>query len=309
MRDAAGAAWVLGHPPLGTPVAGRRGDRSLRSSARVSTSRGKASGRATTSPPPTTERRPIGPSTTMVWRKPWCSDLISPPAGAPLLSAVGDIAGFRHDDLDVSPPGGMFGDPSFHNTTSLDFAELAPAIVARVGTSSSSGGNQVPTPPTGARRGPRLPPRPREAARHRLRCPPTARHSCGLPRGPNKPSYCARPAAPRGPQCAGISAGAQVAADRVNPSKFYASDRNGMYVSTDGGANFVKSHRVPVRAAAPRVRNRGGCLGCDEFRPVSFAGLGSDVRASPAGERRDGRWASGCRRRGRVIRPYTSPAR
>ncbi len=61
-------------------------------------------------------------------------DLASPPAGAPLLSGVGDIAGFRHDDLDVSPPGGFFGNPIFGNTTSLDFAELAPNIVARVGT-------------------------------------------------------------------------------------------------------------------------------------------------------------------------------
>ena len=54
-------------------------------------------------------------------------DLASPPAGASLLSGVGDIAGFRHDDLDVSPPDGMYGNPVFGNTQSLDFAELAPA--------------------------------------------------------------------------------------------------------------------------------------------------------------------------------------
>ena len=29
--------------------------------------------------------------------------LISPPSGAPLISAVSDIGGFRHDNLDVVP--------------------------------------------------------------------------------------------------------------------------------------------------------------------------------------------------------------
>jgi hypothetical protein len=41
------------------------------------------------------------------------------------------------------------------------------------------------------------------------------------------------------PQCTGLPVGALVAADRVNPSKFYASGRNQMYVSTDSGATFV----------------------------------------------------------------------
>jgi hypothetical protein len=41
-----------------------------------------------------------------------------------------------------------------------------------------------------------------------------------------------------------------VAADRVNALKFYASDRNGTYVSSDSGANFVKT------AASPSGRPR-----------------------------------------------------
>ncbi len=91
-------------------------------------------------------------------------DLASPPTGAPLLSGVGDIGGFRHDDLDVSPADGMFANPIFGNTTSLDFAESAPLIVARVGTSSSPAGRPAPTPPTAERPGRRLPRRRREAA-------------------------------------------------------------------------------------------------------------------------------------------------
>jgi hypothetical protein len=48
----------------------------------------------------------------------------------------------------------------------------------------------------------------------------------------------------------GLAGGAQVAADRVNSSKFYASDRNGMYVSTDGGANFA--HTPASASGRPR---------------------------------------------------------
>ncbi|HVY71513.1 MAG TPA: hypothetical protein VHH73_16390, partial [Verrucomicrobiae bacterium] len=43
-------------------------------------------------------------------------DLISPPAGPHLISAVGDIGGFRHDDLTVSPATGMSKLPVFTNT-------------------------------------------------------------------------------------------------------------------------------------------------------------------------------------------------
>jgi hypothetical protein len=65
-------------------------------------------------------------------------DLASPPSGAPLLSALGDIAGFKHDDLAASPARGMFDNPIFGNTTSLDFAESNPMLVVRVGTTGSA---------------------------------------------------------------------------------------------------------------------------------------------------------------------------
>jgi photosystem II stability/assembly factor-like uncharacterized protein len=63
--------------------------------------------------------------------------LISPPAGPHLLSGVGDIDGFRHDDLEVSPAGGTFPGPRFSNTEDLAFAWNNPAIIVRAG----SGGN------------------------------------------------------------------------------------------------------------------------------------------------------------------------
>ncbi len=59
--------------------------------------------------------------------------LVSPPAGAHLLSGVGDVDGFRHDDLSVSPPHGRFGTPAFKNTASLAFAWKHPEVLVRSG--------------------------------------------------------------------------------------------------------------------------------------------------------------------------------
>jgi hypothetical protein len=59
--------------------------------------------------------------------------LISPTGGAPVISGFGDLAGFVHDRLDVSPAG-MHLNPTLTNTNNLDYAGLAPQIVVRSGT-------------------------------------------------------------------------------------------------------------------------------------------------------------------------------
>jgi hypothetical protein len=184
-------------------------------------------------------------------------DLISPPSGAPLLSAVGDISGFRHDDLDVSPPGGFFTNPTFTTTSSLDFAQGAPNIVARAGSGGLGGafstdGGTTWTPFAAA--------------------PAGSQGSGSIAVSADGATFLWSPQTQRGATvtavpsyshntgttwttCAGLSAGARVAADRVNPAKFYASCKNAsnqnvMCVSSDGGANFV-----PV-AGSPSGRPR-----------------------------------------------------
>jgi hypothetical protein len=173
-------------------------------------------------------------------------DLASPPEGAPLLSGLGDIAGFRHDDLDVSPPAGMFDNPVFGNTTSLDFAEAAPAIVVRVGTSSSSSvprgayssdGGTTWTPFAGAPAS--------STGQGSIAVSADGATFLWAPRG-GAPSYSVDRGA-TWTACAGLSGSVQVAADRVNPAKFYASGRNGTYVSGDGGASFVRTASVSGR--------------------------------------------------------------
>lgn len=60
-------------------------------------------------------------------------EIISPPAGAPLVSALPDIDGFRHDDLTVSPTRGKHT-PKLNGAQFLDFAENAPNVMVRAGT-------------------------------------------------------------------------------------------------------------------------------------------------------------------------------
>ncbi len=60
--------------------------------------------------------------------------LVSPPSGpANLLSVMGDLDGFEHTDLTVSPAKGMFQNPGESTGTSIDFAQTIPAYIARVG--------------------------------------------------------------------------------------------------------------------------------------------------------------------------------
>ena len=63
-------------------------------------------------------------------------DLISPPSGAPLLSGLGDICGFRHNSL-TAVPATMMTTPTFVSTTSLDYAELTPNFIVRVGNANA----------------------------------------------------------------------------------------------------------------------------------------------------------------------------
>ncbi|PPS72617.1 MULTISPECIES: cellulose binding domain-containing protein [Streptomyces] len=164
------------------------------------------------------------------------NDLVSPPSGAPLLSALGDIGGFRHTDL-TKVPSMMFTQPNFTTTTSLDFAESNPNTVVRAGNldsgphiafSTDNGANWFAgTDPSGvsgggtvasAADGSRFVWSPEGAGVH---------HTTGF-----GTSWQAS---------AGIPAGAIVESDRVDAKTFYGFKSGKFYVSTDGGATFRES--------------------------------------------------------------------
>jgi hypothetical protein len=67
-------------------------------------------------------------------------DLLSPPAGPHLISALGDVCGFRHDDFSISPPGGMMNNPIFDTTTGIDESVADPSLIVRTGYSPAMHG-------------------------------------------------------------------------------------------------------------------------------------------------------------------------
>ncbi|WP_116245728.1 cellulose binding domain-containing protein [Nocardiopsis sp. FIRDI 009] len=164
-------------------------------------------------------------------------DLAALPGG-PLVSVMADIGGFVHRDLDAVPDQ-MHQRPYWGSGTGVDFAELAPDTVVRVGDAedednshigiSTDGGNnwfggQEPGGVTGGGTvavnadGSVILWSPDGAGVHRS----TTTGS----------SWTAS---------AGVPQGARVEADRVDPDVFYAVSDGTFYTSTDAGATFTAS--------------------------------------------------------------------
>lgn len=66
--------------------------------------------------------------------------LLSPTAGAPLISALGDVCGFVHNDLNTAPTT-QVTNPVCGNGTGLDFAKSTPLTLVRVGSGGNSNNN------------------------------------------------------------------------------------------------------------------------------------------------------------------------
>jgi hypothetical protein len=163
--------------------------------------------------------------------------LLSPPSGPALLSALGDLGGFRHDDLTVSPPAGVMNNPIFGSTTSIDYAAQNPSIVVRVGVNGSGrrgahsqDGGTTWTPmgsePAGSAGSGVV------AVSADGRVWVWAAQSAAV-------SYSAD-LGTTWSASSGIASGASPIADRVNSAKFYAFDStNGrILASSNGGATF-----------------------------------------------------------------------
>ncbi|MBN1887812.1 MAG: PKD domain-containing protein [Thermoflexales bacterium] len=224
-------------------------------------------------------------------------DLISPPTGqAHLISAIGDVGGFTHNDLTVSPPEGMSGNPIFSSGSSLDYAELAPQVVARVGVGSWSGGNKggAYSEDTG------------QTWQPFATQPLTTAGAGGIAVSadgatfvwdPNDVSaHYSRDRGASWAASAGLPAAVVLASDRVNANKFYAYDKaTGIfYTSTDGGASFTagatltntnegKLAAVPGREGDVWVATRTGGLWHSTDSGASFTQLEDLEEASTVG--------------------------
>ncbi|MCQ4208672.1 cellulose binding domain-containing protein [Streptomyces longispororuber] len=173
------------------------------------------------------------------------NDLASAPSGAPLLSALGDIGGFRHTDLTKVPPM-MFTSPNFTSSTSLDFAEGKPDVVVRAGNvdsgahvalSNDNGANwyAAGADPAGVTGGGTVA---ASADGGRFVWSPDG---AGVQTGTGS-SWTAS---------SGVPAGAVVESDRADANVFYAFKSGTFYASSDGGATFTAKASSGLPADGP----------------------------------------------------------
>jgi len=176
------------------------------------------------------------------------SQVISPPSGAPLLSVVYDLSGFRHEDLTKSPANGIFADPQLTSGTSIDFAANDPNIVVRVGWvdrdnktlhggySRDNGVTWRPfaTEPPGIHRG-----------GGRVAISADGKTVVWSP-DDGAPSLTTNWGSTWTP-CSGLSAKMRVVADRVNPLKFYSfNPETGQLLESSDAAHTFTPHSTPA---------------------------------------------------------------
>jgi hypothetical protein len=209
--------------------------------------------------------------------------LISPPEGAHLLSALGDIDGFRHDDLDV--PRLQFTDPPrFANTEDIAFAGKNSGVIVRVGTvrTRRPGRNRGAVSKDGGRTWTVFASEPpNSAGAGTVSISADGGAIVWTPRR-GAPHFSRDGGASWNP-CVGLSAGLKVTADRVDSNRFYAFDSRAgrLYMSEDGALSFSAAlgSSLPDAGAFP-----GGFGGS--------GGPGGSLVAAP--DRRGDLWVS-CR--------------
>jgi len=200
--------------------------------------------------------------------------LISPTDGAHLISGVGDIGGFRHDDFTISPANGMFNNPVATTIVSLDWAGQLPSYIVRsqspsnAGTSpctygafSTSGGTDwqpFPSCATGVNSGGGGTVTVDSAGAVLMWTPGSG--------SANRPQYSTDSGATWTP-VSGLFNRIVPTADKVTPGVFYAFDQNagtgGFYSSGDtGGRVFAKVNSSPLLVF-------GGCSGSGCGKPVA----------------------------------------
>ena len=194
--------------------------------------------------------------------------LVSPPAGAHLISGLGDIGGFRHENLSVSPAGGMFTNPTFNNTDSITYAESNPMLMARVGRGGGQGisgafssdngvtWTQFASGPTGVRESGSIA-LSADGSTLVWAAPTGGQRRGGGGGGQGTAVAFSKDHGATWQHSAGTDnvRRATMLADRVSPSTFYLQSGGQLLVSTDSGATFAAKSSLPdgtrFLAAAP----------------------------------------------------------
>jgi len=202
--------------------------------------------------------------------------LASPPTGAHLLSGVGDVCGYRHDDFTVSQT--PFLNPWMQTISSLDFAASNPSLIVRVGLldyrNNAAGAYSLDQGTTWTRfaaNAPGVDGNPGMIAissdGNFLVWAPNA--APWLP--PVSPPSYSRDRGATWTPSAGAPTNLWIVSDRVNSSKFYGfhGPTGTVYVSTNGGATFT--------AKATGLPHDAGNNNTNQARPRSVPGREGEV--------------------------------
>jgi hypothetical protein len=183
--------------------------------------------------------------------------IASPPSGGLLLSALGDIGGFRHDDLDASPPVSNYF-TNRNSNTSIDFAEAAPNIIVRAHSGNARGSYSMDGglswidfgshPSAATQIGP-----------NGIAVSANGQTFVWLPKGASAyystdhgATWLASSGGPTDPNSFEVM---WPVADRVNSTKFYFYHvtQGRVFVSTDGGHTFSQTVQLPTDGGTLRA--------------------------------------------------------
>ncbi|WP_425490485.1 WD40/YVTN/BNR-like repeat-containing protein [Dyella mobilis] len=182
--------------------------------------------------------------------------LVSPAQGAHLLSALGDLDGYRHDDLSVAPLQ-FSAPPRYANSESIDNAGLKPELIVRSGylrypfgsairaAYSEDGGNHwqafASEPSQGQGAG-------------SIAIAADGKTVLWFA-ADAQTAYLTRDFGKHWRASEGLPAGARVLSDRRDPQRFYAyvAGTGRVFASHDGGAHFHVIGGVLTGTSAPRA--------------------------------------------------------
>lgn len=189
-------------------------------------------------------------------------DLISPNKGVPLLSGIGDVGGFRHDDIKIAPE--MIMNPVLGSGTDIDYAESDSNYIVRVGNNYDKTGARMGISTDNGKTW-------KPAINSWSEIDETGGGTVAVSSDKktiiwspthNKAVKYSRDNGKTWKESKGLPTEVKLYSDRVNSQKLYAFKEGKFYVSNNGGENFVitveKGLPLRVQSGFKTAPNREG---------------------------------------------------